>query len=192
MANVNPWVFILKLVAGILCLVFTPLWLVQMYVFFVFFRLLCQLVYKQSIFLDKFLVFMEEQNASFISVAFILLLTLYMILATLKGIFFISQSIPFIKIHPMIEGKTWLNSFMFQTNIAVLASTSLLHLMITTFPEYLRGGDIALMMGSILEGMLFVGVFVRNKVFVYIFLIMSVLGSIFVAFKMFCINHKSK
>lgn len=135
---------------------------------------------------------MEEQNASFISVAFILLLTLYMILATLKGIFFISQSIPFIKIHPMIEGKTWLNSFMFQTNIAVLASTSLLHLMITTFPEYLRGGDIALMMGSILEGMLFVGVFVRNKVFVYIFLIMSVLGSIFVAFKMFCINHKSK
>lgn len=160
--------------------------------FFLFFRLLCQLVYKQSIFMDKFLVFMEEQNASFISVAFILLLTLYMILATLKGIFFISQSIPFIKIHPMIEGKTWLNSFMFQTNIAVLASTSLLHLMITTFPEYLRGGDIALMMGSILEGMLFVGVFVRNKVFVYIFLIMSVLGSIFVAFKMFCINHKSK
>lgn len=93
---------------------------------------------------------MEEQNASFISVAFILLLTLYMILSTLKGIFFISQSLPFIKIHPMVEGKTWLNSFMFQTNIAVLASTAIVHLMVTTFPEYLRGGDIALMMGAIL------------------------------------------
>lgn len=119
-------------------------------VYLLLFSLLCQLVFKQSVFIDKFLVFMEEQNASFISVAFILLLTLYMILATLKGIFFVSQSIPFIKIHPMVEGKTWLNSFMFQTNIAVLASTSLLHLMITTFPEYLRGGDIALMMGSLL------------------------------------------
>ena len=114
-----------------------------------------------------------------------------MILAVLKGIFFISESLPFIKIHPMVEGKTWLNSFMFQTNIAVLASTALVHLMVTTFPAYLRGGDIALMMGSILQGMLFTGVFIRNKVFIYIFLIMSVLGSIFVAFKMFCLNHKS-
>jgi hypothetical protein len=43
---------------------------------------------------------MEEQNATFVSVAFILLLTLYMILAVLKGIFFISESLPFIKIHP--------------------------------------------------------------------------------------------
>ena len=30
MANVNPWVFILKLVAAIICLIFTPMWLVQM------------------------------------------------------------------------------------------------------------------------------------------------------------------
>lgn len=36
---------------------------------------------------------------------------------------------------------------MFQTNLAVISSTALIHLMITTFPEYLRGGDIALLMG---------------------------------------------
>ena len=47
----------------------------------------------------------------------------------------------------MIEGKTWLNSFMFQTNIAVVASTALVHLIVNSFPGYLRGGDIALMMG---------------------------------------------
>lgn len=80
---------------------------------------------------------------------------------------------------------------MFQTNIAVIASTSLVHLLVTTFPEYLRGGDIALMMGAILQGMLFVGVFIRNKVFIYWFLIMSVLGAFFVAFRMFCMNHKT-
>lgn len=54
------------------------------------FSLLVQLVYQRSIFLDKFLVWMEEQGASFVSVAFIVLLTLYMIIATLKGIFFVS------------------------------------------------------------------------------------------------------
>lgn len=72
---------------------------------------------------------------------------MYMIFATIKGIFFVSEYLPFFKIHPIVEGKTWLNSFMFQTNLAVIASTALIHLMITTFPEYLRGGDIALMMG---------------------------------------------
>lgn len=80
---------------------------------------------------------------------------------------------------------------MFQTNIAVIASTALVHLLVTSFPEYLRGGDIALMMGQVLDGMLFVGVFIQKKVFIYIFLIMSVLGAIFVAFNMFCLNHKS-
>jgi len=39
---------------------------------------------------------------------------------------------------------------MFQTNIAVMAATALLHLLITTFPEYLRGGDIVLIMGTLL------------------------------------------
>jgi len=39
--------------------------------------------------------------------------------------------------------------------------------------------------------MLFVGVFMSKKVFIYIFLIMSVLGAFFVAFWMFCLNHKS-
>lgn len=49
---------------------------------------------------------------------------------------------------------------MFQTNIAVISSTALVHLMVVSFPEFLRGGDIALMMGQILHGMLFVGVFI--------------------------------
>jgi hypothetical protein len=90
---------------------------------------------------------MDNNNASFVSMAFILVLTLYMIVATLKGIFFVSEALPFIKIHPMVEGRTWLNSFMFQTNVAVIASTALLHLLVISFPEYLRGGDIAILMG---------------------------------------------
>lgn len=156
------------------------------------FRLLAQLVYDHSVFLDKFLVLMEREGASFVSVGFILLLTFYMIIATLKGIFFVSEAMPFFKIHPMKEGKTWLNSFMFQASIAVLASTSMVHLLVTTFPEYLRGGDIALLMGAIMEGMLFVGVFIRNRVFIYILLIMSVLGTIFSAYRLFCSQSKSE
>lgn len=58
MDKVNPWIFILKLAGGIICLIFTPLWLVQMY-FLVLCRLLAQLVFDKSVFIDKFLVLME-------------------------------------------------------------------------------------------------------------------------------------
>ena len=41
-----------------------------------------------------------------------------------------------------------------------------------------------------MNGMLFVGVFMYHKVFVYIYLIMSVLGIAFSAYKIFCTNTK--
>lgn len=59
-------------------------------VIYVLCRLLVQLVFNSSVFLDKFLVLMEREGAAFISVIFIFLLTIYMIFATLKGIFFVS------------------------------------------------------------------------------------------------------
>ena len=48
------------------------------------------------------------------------------------------------------------------------------------------------MMGSIMEGMLFIGVFIYHKVFIYIFLIMSVVGGILSAFLLICMGGKSE
>jgi len=36
MANVNPWIFIFKLIGAIICLIITPILLVQMYIFIIF------------------------------------------------------------------------------------------------------------------------------------------------------------
>ena len=76
--------------------------------------------------------------------------------------------------------------------MAVLSATSMVHLLVTTFPQYLRGGDIAVMMGSIMEGMLFIGVFIYHKVFIYIFLIMSVIGGFLSAFALICFGGKTE
>ena len=43
-----------------------------------------------------------------------------------------------------------------------------------------------------MNGMLFIGVFMKHKVFVYIYLIMSVLGIAFSVYKIFCTNTKSE
>lgn len=77
---------------------------------------------------------MDDENANFISITFMMLLNFYLISITLKGVFFVSASIPFIKIHPMIPGKTWLNSFLFQLVLTILASISMIHLLVMTFP----------------------------------------------------------
>ena len=135
---------------------------------------------------------MEQENANFVSIAFMMLMGLYLIAVTLKGVFFVSASLPFFKIHPMIAGKTWLNSFLFQLSLTILASTSMVHLLVITFPQYLRGADLVLIMDEVMSGMLFVGVFMSHKVFVYIYLIMSVLGLFFSAYKIFCVNSKSE
>jgi uncharacterized membrane protein len=58
--------------------------------------------------------------------------------------------------------------------------------MVGSFPYYLRGGQIALMMGSILNGMKFINIFMKNKIFVYAYLGMTIAGGLFVIIRLTC------
>ena len=120
-----------------------------------------------------------------------IILGFYLIAVTIKGIIFVSEHSPFIKIHPITPGKTWLNSFLFQLTLAVIATTSMLHMLVITFPEYLRGADLVLVMDSVLSGMQFVGFFLRNKIFIYAYLVMVGLSFFFAGWKILCSNTKS-
>ena len=139
-----------------------------------------------SVFLDRMLIFFELQNANFVGIALLMILCIFLTIATIKGTLFFSNSVPFITIHPIVEGKTWLNSFLFQLTLCVLSSASLVHLMLGSFPYYLRGGEISVMMGQILEGMHFVKFFISKKIFIYGYLIMAIVGGIFVIIKITC------
>jgi hypothetical protein len=65
----------------------------------------------------------------------------------------------------------------------------LVQLLLGSFPYYLRGGEISLMMGQILNGMHFVQFFTSNKIFVYGYLIMAIVGGIFVIVKITCFKQ---
>ena len=47
-------------------------------------------------------------------------------------------------------------------------------------------------MGHMLEGMQFISIFIKNKVFIYIFLIMTWLGLIWSIIKLCCLNQKGE
>jgi hypothetical protein len=67
----------------------------------------------------------------------------------------------------------------------------MLHMLVITFPEYLRGADLVLVMDSVLSGMQFVGFFLRNKIFIYAYLVMVGLSFFFAGWKILCSNTKS-
>ena len=118
-----------------------------------------------------------------------MLICIFLSISAIKGTMFFSNNMPFITVHPMIEGKTWLNSFLFQLSLCVLSSASLVHLLLSSFPYYLRGGEISLMMGIILENMHFISFFTKNKIFTYAYLVMAVVGGLFVLIKGICFTQ---
>lgn len=115
----------------------------------------------------------------------------YLACAIIKGSVFFSNSIPFLVIHPIQAGRTWLNSFLFHLSLCSLSAASLIHMLSQTFPYYLRGGNIVVILDQLLSNMTFVGWFLRNKVFTYSFLAIGGIGVLFVSFKLL-FNSESK
>lgn len=76
-----------------------------------------------------------------------------------------------------------MNSFLFNLAISVLGSTAICHLCASCFPEYLRGTEIQAILIHQVNYLKFFQAFFKNKVFVYMFLIWSVLVSVFVIIK---------
>ena len=153
--------------------------------------MISQLVYPYeqghpSIFLDKFFNFLEAANANFVAIGFLMLICFYMTFAIIKGSVFFSNSIPLIVIHPIVEGKTWLNSFLFHLSLCSMSAASLIHMLSKTFPYYLRGGSIVILLDSLLSNMKVIGWLLRKKVFSYWFLAVGCLGVIYVTYKLLC------
>ena len=152
---------------------------------------MAQLIYPistghPSIFLDSVLNYLEDNNANFLSIALVMVIAFYLTLSIVKGVVFFSSAITFMPIHSIIEGKTWLNSFLFHLTLCSLGAASLLHLLTSTFPYYLRGGSISVVLDILLTNMKVLGFLLEKHVFTYCFLIIGVIGMVYVTFKMMC------
>jgi hypothetical protein len=98
MNEINPLWFVGKLIVGLLCILCSVLLWVQL--------LLSQLVYPEennlgSVFLDSFFQMMENNNANFVSIAFLMIIAVFLTCCIIKGSVFVSNSIPCITIHPI-------------------------------------------------------------------------------------------
>jgi len=121
---------------------------------FILFRLFAQLVFpptaeRPSVFIDSFFVYLSNNNATFVAVGMLMAIAFYFAFCIIRGSIFLSGAMPFIKLHPIAEDKTWLNSFLFHFSLCSLAATALIHLLARTFPKFLGSGSIITLLNQL-------------------------------------------
>lgn len=104
-------------------------------------------------------------------------------MAVIKGNIKFGIRIPFIvRFYPMKRNETWMNSFLFNIIMMLLASTAITQLATCCFPVYTRNTAIYNMFGLQVNYMRFYKYFYRYKVFGIAFVSWSLLTLIYMLF----------
>lgn len=131
---------------------------------------------------------LDNGNAGFIATAIFAYLCLYMLWCVQKGTVKFGVRIPCLcRFHPMKENETWMNSFLFNVILMLIASVGVIQLCISSFPTYTRNTEIYMIIALQLKYMKFYSAFYQNNVFPIAFVIWTGLALIFQ-----CITCSSK
>ncbi|KRX00407.1 hypothetical protein PPERSA_03628 [Pseudocohnilembus persalinus] len=129
--------------------------------------------------------------ASFLSTAFLVFLSLYLLWCVMKGNFKVGVRIPFLMtIHPMVPDETWMNSFLFNIFLIIICSVSVSHFVSQAFSQYARYSEMNWIFGVEIRYMSFFTYFFNYNVFPIAFLVISFLGFLFVLFTSFKKSEK--
>lgn len=176
----NPVWEIVKLILGILLAILS------------FFILLHLLLYKIIIikgrpadtFLNAALYWLEFSVARFFAVIFFTGIAAYLIICVLKGAIKFGLRLFFIvKIHPMKLHLTYMNSFLFNAILIMLAGVACMHFMVLLFSSYMRLTTGMTIFGVLLTKLVFLKIFWEYKIFLYAFLAFAVLTFFYLLLK---------
>jgi len=178
--NNNPLVPYFALAFGILSIIISLLWILQIVI-----NVLP--VYPWHPFLNDYLRWFEGWFPPF-GVIFAAIFSMYLLLCALKGCFKFGLRFVFIELHPMKLGKTYMSSFMFNIALVLLCALPVVQFTTTAFSDYARFTTIYQVMGIQVKYMKFFNFFWEKDVFVYALLIMAGLTSIY----LFCWKKKDE
>jgi LMBR1 domain-containing protein 1 len=117
-------------------------------------------------FLNEMLIGLDNGNAGFLATGIFFYLCLYLVWCVQKGTVKFGMRLPGLcRFHPMREGETWLNSFLFNVILMLVASVGVVELCISSFPTYTRQTEIYAIVVLQLNYMKFYSLFYQNHVF---------------------------
>ncbi len=164
----NPLVPYFKLGIGIFFVILSILWFLQ---------ITLSMLTSPSItpFLSLYLLSFDYWFPMFGTLTYALL-SLYLLVCTIKGCFKLSVRFICIKIHPMKIGGTYTNAFLFNLGIVMLSTIPLVHFCVSAFSSYTVNSDAFFLFEVQVKYMHFFRSFYMNDVFIwFILLIASVL-----------------
>jgi len=107
---------------------------------------------------------------SLFGVLSVTLFTMYLLFAAITGCFKFGLRVACIQLHPMIMGKTYMSSFLFNVGLVLLCALPVVQFSAQAFSDYARNSTINQIFNVQIENLVFFGYWFANKIFVYIFL----------------------
>lgn len=176
----NPVWGILKLVLGCCAFVFSIVILIQI----IFYKLVVKNKIPHSEFLNDVFVFFEFKMARFISSIFFSSIAIYILATVVKGTIKFGLRFLFcMPIHPMLVGRTFINSFLFNLMLVMLTTPAIIHFIIELFEAYLRGTSAAFIFTGLVRKMKWFKWFYETKLFFYVYLGFAFLSLVYLLCK---------
>ena len=179
--NSNPLVYLCYLLVGIFLFVVN--------FFLILHVVLYRIIYKDgeplNRFLNDFLVWVEFDIARFFSTLILLLIGVDLLFCTLKGNvkFGLRIFILFGTIHKIKLRETFMNTFLFNLGLVLLATPVILHFQMDIFAYYLTNRTYAFFFVEVFRNMDFFKFFYDKKIFYYALLIWSLLAFVYLMFR---------
>lgn len=131
-----------------------------------------------NLFLNSFLFWLEFSIARFVSTIFFAAFGVYLVFCVVKGAVRFGLRVFFlIKIHPMKLNNTYMNSFLFNAIMIMLASLGSIHFTVILFANYMRLTSGSIVFGTLLTKLRVLKFFWQYKVFLYVFLFFAAVTS---------------
>lgn len=120
--------------------------------------------------LNSVFVWLEYSIARFVSTIFFVLFSLYLMGCVIKGnIKFGLRLFFLIKIHPMKQGRTYMNSFIFNGILILFCVPAVIHFQVILLQSYMQLTTSVFLFTTIIQNMKFFKWFYQTKFFIYAF-----------------------
>lgn len=167
----NPLTPYIAIVAGVFSVIISSFWIVHIVVY----------VFPNdplAPFLNNYFQWFDNWFPLF-GVLSVAIFTLYLLFAAVKGCFKFGLRVACIELHPMIVGKTYMSSFMFNIGLVLLCALPVVQFAQDAFSDYARFSTIRQIFGVQAENLQFFGWWWKQNLFVYIFLGLSFLSFLY-------------
>ena len=172
--------YVLQLIAGIICIILSILWIVQIFLYIII-KKNGQPLYP---FLNVPLVVLTDNNCSFLAICLFTIFSFYLLICTVKGnVKFGIRLMCLGQIHPLKKDNTYMNSILFNVMLIMFTSVSLIQFCVKAFGEYASSTDADIILNTQIRYLRFYSFFFNYNIFEYVFLVIAFLSFVYLILK---------